>query len=289
MDEQTQASSVGVIKEMTEADFRRLSEFIYRECGIKLEIGKKYLLQGRLQKRMRVLNLATYRDYSEYLFSTEGQQSELPHMIDAVTTNKTDFFREPDHFDYLIQKALPELIQKKEPQERRRTFIWSAGCSSGEEPYTLAMVLSEFKAVNQPFDFLVLATDISNTILEKARLGIYDESRVVPVPSAMKKKYLLRSKDRTSSMVRVAPDVRSKVKFAWLNFMEEFPIKDLFKVIFCRNVVIYFDRPTQEKLIQKFYRQLVPGGYLFMGHSETLTGLDVGFYQAAPTIYRKPL
>jgi chemotaxis protein methyltransferase CheR len=208
----------------------------------------------------------------------------------VVTTNKTDFFRESNHFDYLISTALPELNALRQGAPRKALRFWSAGCSTGEEPYTLAMVMSEYVADNYGTDFRILATDICTKVLEKGKSGIYDIERVEPVPMRYKKKYLLRSKDPQKELVRIVPDLRARITFRRLNFMDrEFGIVEPMDVIFCRNVVIYFDRKTQERLLNKFHSHLVPGGYLFMGHSETLNGLDVPFSQVASTIYRKSL
>jgi chemotaxis protein methyltransferase CheR len=266
-------------------DFGRLSRFIYDKCGIKMPDVKKTMLEARLQKRLRSLGMHRFSDYCDYLFSQEGLAQELVPMIDMVTTNKTDFFREPDHFDYLTQKVLPDWIKR---HGTLRFSIWSAGCSSGEEPYTMAMVLSDFAETHPGFDFQILATDISTRVLDKAKNGIYAEPLVDPVPQHFKKKYLLRSKDRSSGLVRIVPELREKIRFRRLNFMDEdFGMREQLDVIFCRNVIIYFDRPTQEGLLQRFHRQLKPGGFIFMGHSETLSGLDVDLTSVYPTVYRK--
>lgn len=204
-------------------------------------------------------------------------------MIDQVTTNKTDFFREPAHFDYLTSKVLPELTRSK-----KRVMIWSAGCSSGEEPYTLAMVLNEYRDGYQSPDFLILATDISTRVLEKAKLAVYEHERVVPIPPALQKKYLLRSKDKTKNIYRVVFGLRKQVQFRKLNFMnEDFGFREKMDIIFCRNVIIYFDKPTQERLLNKLCEHLSPDGYIFVGHSETLFGMNVPLVQVAPTIYRR--
>ncbi|SNB44791.1 protein-glutamate O-methyltransferase CheR [Geobacter sp. DSM 9736] len=274
---------------LTRDDFSRLSEFIYKECGIKMPPAKKTMLEARLQKRLRVLGMPTFKKYCDYLFSSEGMQQELVQMIDLVTTNKTDFFREPDHFDYLTNHVLPKWMEER-GGNGRRLMIWSAGCSTGEEPYTLAMVLEEF-AENWPgFSYQLLATDISTRVLEKAKTAIYDEERVIPVPMPLKRKYLLRSKDRAAGLVRIVPELRSKVSFRRLNFMDSsFGIREHIDIIFCRNVIIYFDRPTQKNLLSRFIDQMHPGGYLFMGHSETLNGLDLPLLAVHPTVYRKPI
>ena len=270
---------------LTARDFSRLSRFIYDTCGIKMPDVKKTMLEARLQKRLRGLGMRSFTDYCDYLFSSAGLDNELVQMLDMVTTNKTDFFREPDHFDYLTQRVLPEWCAR---HPGARLAIWSAGCSSGEEPYTLAMVLSEFALSYPGFDFQILATDISTRVLEKAKAAIYHESLVEPVPLPLKKKYLLRSKDRSSGVVRVVPELREKVRFRRLNFMDEdFGMREQLDIIFCRNVIIYFDRPTQERLLNRFHRQMKPGSFIFMGHSETLSGLNVPLTSVFPTVYRK--
>lgn len=275
-------------KGISPKDFNRLSDFIYDNCGIKMTLAKKTMLEARLQKRIRCLGMKLYSEYVEYLFSPQGMRDELVKMIDIVTTNKTDFFREPEHFDYLSRKLLPEWISKYGNRSGRKLMVWSAGCSSGEEPYTLAMVLSEFSDTCPGFDFRIMATDISTRVLEKACKGIYDEDRVMPVPAPMKRKYILRSKDKKSGLVRVIPDIREKINFRRLNFMDhDFGLREQLDIIFCRNVIIYFDQKTQENLLNKFYKQLTPGGHIFMGHSETLNGLDVPLVTVYPTIYRK--
>ncbi len=277
---------------LSDKDFYRLSKFINRECGIKLPESKKTMLESRLQKRVRRLGLMSFSEYCGYLFSPRGIENELIHMIDVVTTNKTDFFREPGHFDYLVQKALPELIALHGAGIRKNLLVWSAGCSTGEEPYTLAIVLSEFaeRCPGFKFKYLILATDISTRALEKAKHGIYERDRVEPVPLALKKKYVLRGKNKSRGLVCISPELRAVVKFRRLNFIEgDFGMREPMDVIFCRNVIIYFDRQTQEKLLNRFCRHLSPGGYIFIGHSETLHGMDLPLVQIAPTVYRKPV
>jgi len=276
---------------LSRKDFLRLSAFIHDECGIKITDGKKVMIEARFQKRLRALGKETFGDYCAYLFSPEGMEHELHHMIDAVTTNKTDFFREPSHFEFLADTVLPEMTATRRSGMGKKLMVWSAGCSTGEEPYTLAMVINEFaeKYAGCGFAWSVLATDISTRVLEKARQAVFDRERVIPIPDPLKRKYLLKSKDRDRGLVRVIPELRQMVCFRRLNFMDEdFGFREMIDVIFCRNVIIYFDRPTQTKLLNKFYRQMVPGGYLFMGHSETLHGLDVPLVQVTPTVYRKP-
>jgi len=277
---------------MSEREFNGLSEFIQKELGIMMPPSKKSMLEARLRKRLRALGLHSFDQYCNYVFTPHGVENELIHMIDLVTTNKTDFFREPAHFDYLVREAVPELIKLYGAGDQKTLAVWSAGCSTGEEPYTLAMVLQDF-AERRPasgFDFLILATDISTRVLRAAESGIYDSERIAPIPMEFRKKYLLRSRDRSRGVVRIVQELRNTIRFRRLNFREgEFDFREKLDVIFCRNVTIYFDRYFQEDLLNRFYRQMVPGGYLFTGHSETLNGLNVPFVRVHPAVYRKPL
>jgi len=269
-------------------DFARMSRLIYDECGIKMPEVKRTMLEARLGKRLRTLEMHSFAEYCAYLFSREGMERELVPMIDLVTTNKTDFFREPAHFDHMFNKVLPDWATNGRNLPERRLKVWSAGCSTGEEPYTLAMVLNEFALECPGFDYSVLATDISTRVLETAMRGVYDEEKIGPVPQPLRRKYLLRSKERNGGLVRIVPEIRAKVRFRRLNFMDaEFGFTDRFDIIFCRNVVIYFDRPTQERLLNKFCIHLATDGHVFMGHSETLNGLNVPLVMVHPTVYRK--
>jgi len=272
---------------LSQEQFQKLSRFIEGELGIKMPPAKRIMLESRLQKRVRALGLLGFDHYLKLVFSDEEKHGELLHMIDAVTTNKTDFFREPDHFDNLLGRILPERYGAgwgvREPFR-----VWSTASSSGEEPYTIAMILEEFREKHQDFQYQILGTDISTQVLERGRTGIYPEERVLPVPEPLRKKYLLRSKDRTARLVRVKPDLRRRVIFHRLNLMSsDFGVNERFEVIFCRNVIIYFDRFNQAKLLRKLYDYLRPGGLLFLGHSETLAGMELPLQTIAPTIYRK--
>lgn len=271
---------------MSDKDFRRFSALIQGVCGIRMPDVKKHMLESRLRKRLRSLDMHSFRDYYEFVTSPDGRRAEMVAMIDAVTTNKTDFFREPAHFTYLTEKVLPELIPTT---AGRQVTIWSAGCSSGEEPYTLAMVLSEYARTREHFTFSLLATDICTSVLEAAHRGVYEEEKIAPIPLELRRRYLMRSKDRSRKIVRMAPEMRALITFRRLNFLDsEYGIRERLHIIFCRNVLIYFDRPTQEKVITNFCRHLQPGGHLFLGHSETINGLDVPLVQVNSTIYRKP-
>lgn len=273
---------------LRDREFNRFSNLIYDNVGIKMPPAKKTMLEARLQKRLKALCIVNFEEYCDYVFSQEGSAVELVHLIDVVTTNKTDFFREPAHFEFMVKTALPTILQTRTDLLRNPLRIWSAGCSTGEEPYTLAMVLSEFAAGRPDFRAAITASDICTQVLKTAKTAIYPEERTDPIPLNLKKKYLLRSREKSRSLVRICPNLRSLVTFRRINFMDdEFGISEKMDIIFCRNVVIYFDKPTQQTLMRKFHRQLRPGGYLFIGHSETLGGLDVDFKAVASTVYRK--
>lgn len=268
--------------------FKLFREFVEKELGIKMPDAKISLLQGRLQKRMRYLGIPTFEAYYDYVFSGAGKESERVHLMDAVTTNKTDFFREPAHFDFLVQKALPSILNHSGNRGNQPVICWSAGCSTGKEPYTLAMVLSEFARACQGFRFAIFATDISTKVLSHAIAGIYHEEDILPVPMELRKRYLLRSKDRHKGEVRVVPELRSKIIFRRLNFMDkDYEVERPVDVIFFRNVLIYFNRQTQEEVIGRLCRHLCKDGFFFTGHSETLSGLNVPLVQVAPTVYRR--
>ena len=272
---------------ISDRDFPRFSKLIYDSCGIKLPPHKKSMLETRLRKRIRALNMSSFDEYTQYLFGSTNMSNELVHLIDVVTTNKTDFFREAAHFDYLSLVALPKLLGSSVAGVKRPLHIWCAGCSTGEEAYTLAMVLSEFAGSVENFQFSILATDISTQVLKKAQLGIYSSERAEPIPLELKKKYLMRGTGEQQGSLRVIPELRSLVTFRHLNFLaDDFQIEQTIDVIFFRNVMIYFDRPTQEKLLNRFVGKLRSGGYLFLGHSETLNGMSLPLSQKAPSVYQ---
>lgn len=275
-----------LVKPMSDSEFRRLSEFVHGQCGIKMPSVKKMMLESRLQKRLRVLGLATFKEYLDYVFS-EGT-TERVHMIDAVTTNKTDFFREPVHFKYLTESILPEFMGMKRTGNEKNFMVWSAGCSTGEEPYTIAMELNEYAVLSPGFGFSILATDISTKALEKAKLAIYEKERISTVPLHCQKKYFMRSRDKSKGLVRIVPEIRSLVQFQRINLLDEYPmLQDRADAIFCRNVIIYFEREDQEKLLGRLCRSLRTGGHLFLGHSETVHGFELPLVRVTSTIYRK--
>lgn len=272
---------------LSNAEFEKLSHFIYAQCGIKLTTAKKNMVEARLRKRLKDLEMNSYSEYCEYIFSRDVDDSEIIQMVDVITTNKTDFFREPKQFDFLNETALPELINLDRTGINRPLRVWSAGCSTGEEPYTLSIVINEFANKINNYSFNILATDISTRVLEKAKLAIYDQDRVEPVPEDLLKKYFLRSKDKLKNLVRLVPEIRNTINFQWFNLMEnDFGFKERFDIIFCRNVIIYFDKPTQDKLIAKLISHIRPGGYLFLGHSESIFNTNLPIAQMMASTYR---
>lgn len=272
--------------ELSESDFQVFSRFIYSEYGIKMPPIKRVMLQGRLLKRIRELKMSSYSEYKEYFFSKDGQDKELLQFLNVVTTNKTDFFREPVHFNFLNDTVLPAF--KNNNTKGQQFKVWSAGCSSGEELYTISVMLNEFERLYPSFKFDILGSDISTQMLEKAAKGVYLANKLVTVPMELKKRYFLKSKDPHNQTVRVHPYLQKNIRLTYLNLMDNaYSIKETFDVIFCRNVLIYFDRSTQEKVINKLSLQLKPGGYFFIGHSESLSGMEVPLEHVKPTIFKK--
>ncbi|MBL8074388.1 MAG: protein-glutamate O-methyltransferase [Nitrospira sp.] len=266
---------------ITSDEFLRFRKLIYDESGISLGDQKQTLLASRLSKRLRDLGLTTFTEYYEQV-TGDTTKEEFTRMLDLISTNKTDFFREPKHFDYLRERILPELEKEK------RIRIWSSACSTGEEPYTIAMTLYEGVSDPQRWDFKILASDLSTRVLAKAASGLYEAERVRDMSPELVKRHFLRGRGESEGLLKIKPHLASMIQFRRLNLMDDrFPIKSPLDLIFCRNVMIYFDRPTQEQLVNKFYRYLKPGGHLFIGHSESLQWVEHPFKVMGPTIYRK--
>jgi chemotaxis protein methyltransferase CheR len=259
--------------------FHRISDLVYRASGIHLAAGKEALVRSRLMKRLRTLGIERVEEYLALIDSAEGA-SEVACLIDVMTTNKTSFFREVEHFHYLRDRILPGVTAA-------RVRFWSAACSSGEEPYSLAMLICEHLPGGEARDVRILATDISRRMLEKARGAFYPESAAAPLRRTAYGKYLLPATRGGEKGWMVAPAVRGRVHFAHLNLMEPWPMKGPFQVIFCRNAMIYFDRPTQQELVNRFWDFLEPGGHLFVGHSEGLSGIRHPFRYVRPAVYQK--
>lgn len=264
-------------------DYERFRALVYEESGISLGDNKQSLLVSRLSKRLRVLALSTFHDYYE-LVTQDSSREEFTRMLDLISTNKTDFFREPKHFDFLRDRILPDL------ETTKRIRIWSSACSTGEEPYSIAITLYEHVADPARWNFQVLASDLSTRVLAKAASGLYEEDRIRGVPPDVVKRHFLKGRGNQEGRVKVKPHLGKMITFRRVNLMNDrFPVKHPLDVIFCRNVMIYFDRPTQETLVNKFYTYLKPGGYLFIGHSESLQWVNHAFTHVAPTIYWKGL
>lgn len=274
---------------ISDQDFRRLTDLIGSEFGIALPAGKRIMLETRLAKRVRALGIKSFSDYCRFVCSPEGKREEWPKFVDCVTTHKTDFFREPAHFEFLIDQVLPELAASG-AGIRRPLVVWSAACSTGEEPYTLAMVLARYRESIAPemFQFRILGSDISEAVLETARLAVYPEAAAQPLPEELRRRYMLRSKDRNRALLRITPEIRATVRFEQINLAEaRYGLVEPFDVVLCRNVMIYFDRAGQQKVLGRISLALRRGGYLMMGHSESLHGLELPLVQVAPTVYRR--
>ena len=269
---------------MNISEFNRLSAEIYKLCGIQLLESKMLLVEGRIRRRIKTLGLHSFDEYLKYLFSEQGYKMELIPLVDAITTNKTDFFRENVHFEYLTSSVLPGL----DTSGQNCFSVWSAGCSTGEEPYTLAIVLNDYFEGRNNSNYKIYATDISTEVLKIASNGIYSFECIEPIPLHLKKKYLLKGKDPENPQARICADLRRQVNFSRLNFMDaEYEIPGNLDAVFCRNVLIYFNKDTQEKVIQKMLHKLKIGGYLFLGHSESIIGMKLPLERMAATIYKK--
>lgn len=270
---------------LTEREFHRLRDLVYQYSGITLSDQKMDLVRGRLMKRIRLHGLNSFSDYCKML-SKQESGDELTALIDAISTNKTDFFRENAHFEFLEQNVLPALMAEKKSRSIRQIRVWCAASSTGEEPYTLAILLRRMGLDNSAsWDSKILATDISTKVLEKAVDGEYDPDRVRPIPPSELQSCFERL---SNGKYRVKDPLRKMIKFGRLNLLrEKYPFRHKFDFIFCRNVMIYFDSPTRERLVNHFHQYLPPGGYLFVGHSESLSGLAHPYSYVKPSVYRK--
>jgi len=270
--------------ELTTTQFQSISNLVKGLCGINLHNGKMALVKARLNKRLRVLGL---KDFGQYLdrVRDDADGSETRVMLDALSTNLTYFFREPRHFEIFKSSVVPALRARH--KQDRRLRIWSAGCSSGEEPYSIAMILKEAVDDLPLWDVGILATDISLQMLRIAITGIYNPERLRQAPSRVIMDNFTCISEPGQGGYRINDSLRRLVHFARLNLMDPWPMKGPFDAIFCRNVMIYFDKPTQQRLIERFWRQLAPGGTLFIGHSESLAGVRHKFKYVQPTVYEK--
>jgi len=269
---------------ISKRNFDKLARFIYDYSGIKMPPTKLTMLEGRLRRRLRATNHVTFDDYCDFLFHEDGLEQESVYLIDAVTTNKTDFFREARHFEYMQQVALPALAASG----IRTVRTWSSACSTGAEPYTMAMVLEEFTEARSDLNYSILATDLSTDVLQTAQRGIYAEDLVQPVPRDLHRKYIMVAKQPGRREIRISPLLRSRVGFARMNLMDDkYPVGDAMHMIFCRNVLIYFDKPTQSAVLTRLCNCLIKGGYMFIGHSESITGFDLPLKQVSNTVFQR--
>ena len=266
---------------LQDSDFRKIVQLVMDTAGIVLSEKKRPFIQGRLGRRLRVLGLSDFRQYCR-LLETPAGEDERSNLINAITTNHTSFFREPHHFAYLTQTILPKLKQADDGQRRLR--IWSAGCSTGEEPYTLAMTLRDSQALLKGWDVKILATDLDTNVVAHAAAGVYDAERLEGVPAAARKRYVTDLSDGRGQM---NDELCSMIAFSPLNLLQKWPMKGPFDIIFCRNVVIYFDKPTQRNLFDRYADMLKPDGWLFIGHSESLLNVTDRFDLVGRTIYRR--
>lgn len=273
-----------VTPELDNRDFEKIRLLVYEKCGINLHEGKKELVSTRLYKRLREGSFKSFGEYYRYVI-TEAGTDELVRMLDSISTNLTFFFREDSHF-LRFNEILPVMMERAVTRRAPKLLIWSAGCSTGEEAYSLAMTILEC-GNKLPLPAKILATDISTSVLKTAVNGVYPEDKTKDIAPAIVKKYFQHGADRWQGYHRVKKDVRQMVHFKRFNLMDPPPSSTLFDVIFCRNVMIYFDKPTQEAVVNRLYNSLVKGGYFFIGHSESLTGLRHDFKYIEPSVYRK--
>lgn len=273
--------------ELKDSDFEKIRCLIYDQCGINLTEAKKELVKARLGKRLRSGQFKSFRDYYEHILN-DSSGKELIMLLDSIATNFTFFFREAKHFEYLKSVFLPEIMSRKKCGKKKLKF-WSAGCSSGEEPYSIVMTLLETIETPLVWNISVLATDLSTRMLKIAQAGIYSKEKVRDLPPLMIKKYFLKGDGGWQNYVKVKDQLKQYIQFQRLNLMEPFSFAEPFDCIFCRNVMIYFDKNIQTNLVNRFYECLHPRGILIIGHSESLTSVPHKFKYVKPSIYRKEL
>lgn len=267
---------------MTPRDFREIASMLYADAGIFLQESKATLVYSRLIKRLRKLNLESFQDYCQLVGSPSGAAERL-EMLSALTTNVTRFFREPHHFDHLRNHVLPPLLDAA--RRKGRVRIWSAACSTGQEPYSIALTLLGLDPNAAGLDIKILATDIDPRVVAEARRGVYSEATLADIPQDLRKRYFTPAEGRGEW--EVAEDMRRLISFRTLNLNAEWPMQGRFGIIFCRNVVIYFDEPTQQTVWSRFAAKLEPNGWLYIGHSERVTGpATARFASEGVTAYR---
>lgn len=274
--------------DLTHKEYNLFRRLIYEKSGINLGDQKTQLVRARLGKRIRSGGFRSYRAYYEHV-KNDASGQELCTLIDAISTNTTHLFRQKQHFDFLAQTLKTWTADRKWYAGRRDVRIWSAACSSGEEPHSIAMTAHDALRSHPSLNLKILATDISTRILERAKAACYESHRLGTVPDAFRRRYLVRVQRDGQELMQISPELRRLIAFARFNLMaDRFPFRHQFDLIFCRNVMIYFDRPTQQTLVSKFVRHLRPGGYLLIGHSESLNPIEHSLTYVRPTIYQKP-
>ncbi len=270
--------------QFTDRDFSQIRQLVSRHTGISLSDAKRDMVYSRLARRLRHLGIDNFKQYCQLLEADE-RTDELAHFTNAVTTNLTSFYRESHHFDYLGSELLPELLRVNSAAKRLR--IWSAGCSTGEEPYSIAITLLENLRHHSDWDIRILATDLDTNVLDTAQRGIYAEERLKNIDHQLQRRWFRRGRGANEGLMMVKPEVKQLITFKQLNLMQPWPIKGPFDLIFCRNVIIYFDKPTQSVLMERYADVLADHGKLFLGHSETLYRVTDSFSLMGQTIYRK--
>ncbi len=261
---------------------RFIADLIYERCRIRLHDGKDALIKARLGKRMRKHGFAELADYCEFL-RTQPDDEEMTCVVDALTTNFTNFLREPDHFTFLVDQVLPSIV----PPGRKKFDIWCAASSSGEEPYSIALYLAERYPPASGWDWRITASDISTRVLDQARLGVYPAERLHSIPRDWVRKYFQKGVGKWEGRCRIKPEIAERISFCRINLIEAYTHTQPFEIIFCRNVLIYFDRPTQEQLVRRLSENLVPNGYLLIGHSESLNGMNLPLRCLRPSVYQR--
>jgi chemotaxis protein methyltransferase CheR len=286
------ADGTRAVDGLSAADFGRIAALVTEHSGIRLPAAKRSMLEGRVRKRARAAGYPTISAYCAHLFRRDGIAAELTHLVDAATTNKTDFFREPQHYQLLETRMLADLLERRRGQSRGKPMIklWSAACSNGAEAYTAAMVLADAAVARRDFEWSILGTDISRGILSDARQAVYPAEMIAPVPAAKQARYLMHGRcEESPQKVRIVPELRRLVRFAPLNLMDRaYPFDSDFDVVMLRNVLIYFSKEDQQAVVTRLTRHLRRGGFLLLGHAESMIGSELGLRQVAPATFQVP-
>jgi chemotaxis protein methyltransferase CheR len=271
---------------LKDSEFHKLSRYVYETAGINLHGGKRELVKARLGKILRQREFRSFGQYYDHVVNDESG-CELTILLDSISTNLTYFFREQQHFEFLSGKALPEIMRRRATSRDRILRFWSAGCASGEEAYSIGIAVNEALNGVENWQVKILATDLSTGVLARAEAGIYEAKKLESIPYQLKRRYFQKGDNRWKGYFKAKKDLRETITFLRLNFMEDFSFAEPFDLIFCRNVMIYFDNPVRERVVGKFFRNLAVGGYFFIGHAESLTSLKHQFRYLQPSVYQK--